>query len=460
MVTADTFSRVSKVWVDHGSSLEEAQLRRRALRVALACGDEIRGSRTLQAAFLTAVATATRCFPGAVALENAALLERTPSLSPGVQRTLLDDVRELGLPATEAYDCVIETRRILFGSVPAHDSDLQVTFDGWIGAVGPAAHLSRLSERERTPLAGVLSGAQAVAELFFAVSEAHPEASFRVVARSLWRPDLGKSEPDAVGPLMDYVPAEFWISGLGHLGQAYCWTIGLLPFSDCERVHIALNDFDRVVDANVETGLLTRRTDVGRRKTRVVAQWLENRGFATTLVERAFDEHVRRQERDPRLALFGFDGTGPRAAIESPGFPYVIDTGVGGTRDSYDSIATFTFPHPSLKAATIWAHGESDEHAERAQRLAQSNAFYQRFRRLKGCGEIELAGTAISVPFVGAAAAAFALAEAGRAVLGGPRVGSGVVRLATPSADVLRVLQDDHGGSNAVLLRAQNAASA
>jgi hypothetical protein len=265
---------------------------------------------------------------------------------------------------------------LLFGSAAAKSADdLQVSFDGWIAAVGPVERFGRLSERERSPLAGVLGGAQAVAELFFALTGIHVEASLRVVARSLWRPDLDVLNPQGVGPTMDYLPAEFWIAGLGHLGQAYCWTIGLLPFADRERVHIILNDFDRVVEANVETGLLTRNTDVNRLKTRVVANWLEQRGFETNLVERAFDEHLRRQDRDPRLALFGFDGNGPRWAIEAPGFEYVIDSGIGGTRESFDSIATFTFPHPSLRAATLWPSGVMpEERRKRAHRLAVSNA--------------------------------------------------------------------------------------
>jgi hypothetical protein len=434
MVTPDTFSRISKVWIDSGSSLVDANIRRRAVQVRLACGEEIRGSRTLQAAFITAAATAGRCFPGSVELENPELLQQTPSPFERNSRSLWDELHDLGLlGGSDARNRI--GRRLLFGSAAAiSGSDLRVSFDGWIAAVGPVERFERLTERERSPLAGVLGGAQAVAELFFAAVGVHAEAALRVVARSLWRPDLDISNPQGVGPTMDYLPAEFWISGLGHLGQAYCWTIGLLPFSDRAGIHIVLNDFDRVVEANIETGLLTRRTSINRLKTRVVAEWLEERGFETNVVERAFDEHFRRQESEPRLALFGFDGNGPRWTIESPGFEYVIDTGVGGAHDSFDTIATFTFPHPSLKAATLWpSNAPHEERAKRVRRLAVSNAFYQEFGRTHRCGEIELAGTSVAVPFVGAAAASLALAEACRSVLGGIKIGSAVARLSTPA---------------------------
>jgi hypothetical protein len=454
MVTQDTFSRISKVLVDSGSSLEEADSRRRTGRIELACGEEIRGSRTLQAAFITAAATAGRCFPGSVEVENPEVLEKTPSPFGQDNQSLWDEVRDLGLTVVSADARV--TRRLLFGSAAVTGGDdLRVSFDGWIAAVGPAERFDRLGERERSPLAGVLSGAQAVAELFFSLTGIHAEASLRVVARSLWRPDLDVLNPEGVGPTMDYLPAEFWISGLGHLGQAYGWTIGLLPFSARERVHIVLNDFDRVVEANVETGLLTRHSDINRLKTRIVANWLEERGFETKLVERAFDEHLRRQDRDPRLALFGFDGNGPRWATESPGFEYVIDTGLGGARENFDTIATFTFPHPSLTAATLWPSGAlPEERGKRGRQLAASNAFYQDFGRTHRCGEIELAGTSVAVPFVGAAAASFTLAEAVRSLLGGIRMGSSVTRLSTPSGDVFRPIAEP---KSAPLIRAEPA---
>jgi hypothetical protein len=453
VITRDTFSRISKIWVDRGTSVGDADQRRRVLRVLIMPGNELVGSRTLQAAFITAAAVASRCFPHALVAADAEALARAASpFRP--ELSLRDELLALGVPVTRDLN-QSKQQRLLFGTVPAEEGDLQITFDGWIARVGPSEASCRLPERERMPIAGVLAGAQAVAELFFRMAGIHPEAATRIVARSLWRPDLDSCDPEAVGPRLEQLPSEYWISGLGHLGQAFCWVIGLLPFAFRPGVKIVLNDFDAVVEANVETGLLTRVSDVGRLKTRVVASWLEERRFATRLVERAFDEHMRRQRDDPRLALFGFDGTGPRWAIEAPGFGHVIDCGVGGTSDNFDAIATSTFPHPSLSAASVWKEDDPEDRFNRARRLADGNEFYREYARQHRCGEIELAGASVAVPFVGAAAASFALAEAARAVNGGVRIGSGVIRLASMSSDGFRLVPSGYDAAHAPAIRAQ-----
>jgi len=84
-----------------------------------------------------------------------------------------------------------------------------------------------------------------------------------------------------------------WIIGLGHLGQAYLWTLGLLPYAQPEDVQLVLQDFDTLVDANDSTSLLTTRTLLGEKKTRAMARWCEGRGFQTALQERHFRGNFR-----------------------------------------------------------------------------------------------------------------------------------------------------------------------
>jgi len=50
------------------------------------------------------------------------------------------------------------------------------------------------------------------------------------VGISLWRSDLHCLDDSAGGPGVTLLPNKFWLLGLGHLGQAYIWNIGLLPF--------------------------------------------------------------------------------------------------------------------------------------------------------------------------------------------------------------------------------------
>ena len=56
----------------------------------------------------------------------------------------------------------------------------------------------------------------------------------------------------ALGMQVEFLPREFWALGLGHLGNAYLWSLATLPYPQSRRdVEIFLNDFDRVEPENV-----------------------------------------------------------------------------------------------------------------------------------------------------------------------------------------------------------------
>ena len=54
-------------------------------------------------------------------------------------------------------------------------------------------------------------------------------------------------------------------------------------------------------------------------KTRVLAEWLEARGFRTVLEERRFGEWIRRAQEEPGVALCGVDNALARASLERLG---------------------------------------------------------------------------------------------------------------------------------------------
>ena len=146
-----------------------------------------------------------------------------------------------------------------------------MTFDGWIAKTGPGAAVERLPEREYCSLSGVLAAALAVAEVFFSFAEISLEACRRPVALSLWRPDLDANDPAALGVPVQFLPGDMWVLGLGHLGNAYLWSIATLPYVDSGAVELFLDDFDRVVAENTDTGILFSGAHVGRYKTRTCA---------------------------------------------------------------------------------------------------------------------------------------------------------------------------------------------
>lgn len=66
------------------------------------------------------------------------------------------------------------------------------------------------------------------------VSDGTPVAGKRSVSLSLWEPapNVDWLEEDDREPEIAYLPNQLWLIGLGHLGQAYLWGLGLLSFSD------------------------------------------------------------------------------------------------------------------------------------------------------------------------------------------------------------------------------------
>lgn len=420
-------SRISKLWVDRDQlKIVDVQAMRERNTITLLCGADVRESRTLQLAVLTAASIASRCFPGAVqivlddALTDAGLL--VPPLLSG---SFADALAALVGPENllRSGDSV-RGKLVLFGTTAAQTTALRVTFDGWISQVGPAAITPRLPERPFCALAGVLAGALAVAELFLDFAELNIAATRRAVALSLWRPDLPAVHPDAQGPQVEVLPKELWLLGLGHLGNAYLWSLAALPYAMPDEVVLYLTDFDRVEIENFETGLLFTPQDEGQLKTRICSRWLETRLFRTRLIERPFDTDFRRRRTppqvEPAIALCGFDSNEVRRKLPWADFDLVVDSGLGGTKDNFETIGFHTWPNPRA-AEELWPDPSPEERAIEAQetdRVAQGNAAYEELGD-NVCGRAALVGKSVAVPFVGVTAATLVLAETLRILHGG-----------------------------------------
>jgi len=418
-------SRISKVLVDRVEiTTEEALARRELYRITLYCGPDIAQSRTLQLAVLTAANIANRCFPGAIRIALDPRLARTPLLlCPFLEDTfgqaLVGLLGPYALIDSSRFEH--EGRALIFGNAPSTQGALRVTFDGWIAKVGPAKTIDALPQREYCSLSGVLAGTLAISELFLSFADLNIEAGRRTVGLSLWRPDLDINDSDALGVQVEFLPREFWALGLGHLGNAYLWSLATLPYPEFGAGEIFLNDFDRVEPENAETGLIFNVKDAGSYKTRVCSQWLEDRGFQTRLVERRFDSTFRCRDDEPRMAFCGFDSNPARRDLATARFLRVMESGLGGTTDNFDTISFHTLPNPR-RAEELWPDLSPEEEIrqrEHWERMARENPAYSLLDNNE-CGRAGLAGKSVAVPFVGAAAATLVVAEAIRILHAGP----------------------------------------
>lgn len=423
----DGLNRSAKLFIDRGAAatVEEATDRLHAFRMHLFIGETASASPTHQAALLTALNCGRRTFLGGVTVSGVLNTPLELPIVPG--RTLADAVR--ALQGTVVEEIPEGVPLVVIGLPPAVVSAgfaVRTTFDGWRGGFVPIG-ASALEERVDYAPSGVLAGALAVSEVF-AHFDGDAMAGYRSVGMSLW--DMAASadwtSPASDGPVPTMFPSDFWVIGLGHLGQAFLWTIGLLPFADPTKVRVFLQDVDKAGKSTESTSVLTFAGDVGRLKTRICADWAEARGFETGLVERRFAGDFRVGHDEPLLALCGVDNPQARAILEGAGFATVFEAGLGSGVGDFRLIRTHSFP-ASTSAGKIWADEANLEEIGRADGsvdIGDRPPAYANLRDrgdLDECGLTRLAEVAVGAPFVGMVAAAVLISQTVRMVSDGAR---------------------------------------
>lgn len=415
--TADTMHRLAKLALDSGEATSPEQalelFSRYRLRIHLGRGwaDSLAG----QACFLTTLATATRAFLGGV--------EVSGDLDPELQVPLFEGsvakrvIAELGGTVTANPTADVPTL-VLGHWIEAQRPQfcVQMQWDAWRAAIAPASQGEPLRCADDNPLAGVAAAALGVNEAFLHIRGDLPTAGHRTVGLSLWNPfavDDWRADTHR-GPELKYLPSALWLIGLGHLGQAYAWTLGMLPYPRTARPHLVLQDFDKAAESNLSTCLLLTAGDLGKRKVRLVAQRLEAVGFATDMVERRFGPGHQVLADEPTTALFGVDNVAARRDLDSAGFSLVVEAGLGSGFRDFRNVRTHTFPG-SRRATEIWSASDA------AQKAVDLNSVYQKLadERDDLCGMTQLASRAVATPFVGALAATLVLAEVIRPLHGG-----------------------------------------
>ena len=407
---ADSLHRLMKHAIDSDSAgtVEEAEKMFRGYRLALEIDGEVVSNPVDQAALLTAVAVGRRVFLGGVTV--AGDLGAPLEVPLPIGDTLCDAVVALG---GQAGGCPERrTPTVVVGGTPTGRREgfcVRTAAAGWRGGIMPINSEVEPASGPSMPLAGMLAGALAVNEAYLHVSGG-AVAGRRVVGLSLWEPQSesdwltkGPSEPD-----LAYLPSDLWLIGLGHLGQAYLWGLGLLPYCEPADVSLVLQDVDTVTCSTESTSILTDSGMVGRKKTRMMAEWAESRGFKTSIHERLFDAEFRRQDgKEPAVALCGLDNAEGRRALDQVGFDLVVEAGLGHGHRDFRKIRLHTLPG-SRPASEIWrsspSAGENIEERRAYWRLLSEGV-------LDRCGVTLLAGKTVGAPFVGAVAATLALSE-------------------------------------------------
>lgn len=432
MTDADRLHRTAKQLLESGQArtMPEAEAILQTLILQIDVGPQITESVAAQAALMTAVNAGARTFLGGVRVrtEDDAPLSEGWGAGKTSSQTIVELGGEVVRHLDDAHPTIVigEPGRTSTGSAVMHTA-----WSGWSGGV--------LEGRPGPPgapgiaLAGVVAGALGVCEAFQRCCGSIL-ATRRDIGISLWKPDADWLAPEAAGPRVAFLPTALWLLGLGHLGQAYAWSLGLLPYTNPAALSVYLMDTDALVEGNLASGLLSLEEDVGKRKTRVVARRLQSRGFKTAIVERLFDEHTHPTSQEPSIALAGFDSPEPRRLLGRAGFGRVIDGGLGGGVLDYLRIAIHTFPS-QLDSAEQFdstrravARG-SDPYEDELERLVEMGAT----RAEAQCGITEIAGISVAAAFVGAIAAALVIADVLRSLHEGSEPAIVSLDLRTPT---------------------------
>lgn len=396
---ADSFHRLMKLLVDSGecATLEDALTIFSGYGVRLILSDEVACSPAQQIIALTVINAAARSFQGNVQVSGSTNVVLT---LPGFEGIRLSQF-ESWVGVNPACRPTNAWPTIYIGACDdtAVGKVLVLWTSGWTFGIGGQAPSA--DAMEAFAPACVAAGALAVSEAFSMLRCDNPYAGRRAVSFSLWSMKNDAAQPpEKTSTTLD---GGLWCVGLGHLGQAYCWTLSLM--ADMVTGPLVLQDSDIVTPSTLTTSVLSAPADIGRKKTRVVADWMEHRGLETRLVERRFDAATRVTVGEPMTALFGVDNLSARRACEAAGFSLVLDAGLGSGYKDFRSLRVRCFPGASF-ADRIWAAD--------AETITKPLAPAYEAMLAAGndpCGVTTLATRAVGAPFVGCYASAVLIAE-------------------------------------------------
>jgi hypothetical protein len=357
-----------------------------------------------QAALLTVAECGVRMFPGGVYL--AASFGEPTVVGQFGRWPMRRHLELVGCRTTAAPEHAItlhvglDRRRIRRG--------VRCWADGWTGLVGPDA--PDIPLQSGNEIGGALAGALGIGEAFRSAVLGDKLACRRTSKLSALSPGS-----DEVGEIdLAYLPAVYWLLGLGNLGQAALWMIGLLPYEDPKSVSLFLQDADASEAGNLPIQILAKPGWIGRMKARSAARWADDRGFRTTIIENRFAAGGFRSAGEPGLALVGVDNLATRRAAAGSNFDLVLDAGLGATAPEIFDIRVHGFPGVR-SPAQAWP--EPEQQSERP--LDQTLRDLVDAGRIDQCGALTIAGRSLGVPSSAVAAAAIQVAQACRAVSDG-----------------------------------------
>ncbi len=396
----------------HNLSIEEAVERMKKSSVFLIADDKIKTSLTLQIAFITTINISVRVFKGTVCIQ---MPDDTPNLLPFKQKSFNKLVKSFGAQKKSPGK---KDLKILFGIECYDNNCIESISSGWRGGINfyNQKRVVLNDSQSKIPLGAILSASLATFYAFCKHFELIDNIKLMNTGLSLWNLNAGINWFNNAneGPENVYLPGEIWMLGLGHLGQAYSWTIGLLPNKNPSECLFLLQDADVIGEENVGSQVLCNIEDIGRPKTRVCLEFLEQFGLKTQIIEKPYIEGDSNQfwmENFPVL-LNGVDNIEARKGISKDNIKFYLDGATNGMFSLFDSFTMKNVFQISENLDEIWK-------SDNTKNNILNKNLYDRYEKEHGCGVIGKTG--ISAPFVGTFGSTIIISELLRAFNGGKK---------------------------------------
>jgi molybdopterin/thiamine biosynthesis adenylyltransferase len=342
---------------------------------------------------------------------NCLLPSAIPNLLKLKSVNFTDLATKYGGSITDKYPDKSEIK-ILFGVECYDENCIEATSSGWRGGVNFFEEKRVIFENAKNPVSlGPVAAASLACYFAFCKIFRVNEMNFGInTGISLWNLNsasewyLDKND----GPQQPHVPRNVWALGLGHLGQAYLWTLGLMPIDEPSKVLFLLQDDDIVGEENIGSQVLCSSSDIGFPKTRACLHFLESLNFKTQIIEKRFLPGNSEENwiKSFTFLLNGVDNIETRKCIDKRNLKLFLDGATNGSSALFDSFTMKNVTRIEKDQSVIWPEEMSD-------RPLHKN-LYDRYEKENKCGIITNIG--VSVPFIGLFGSVFIISELLRAL--------------------------------------------
>ncbi|MDD2305195.1 MAG: ThiF family adenylyltransferase [Prolixibacteraceae bacterium] len=379
---------------EHNIEVEDAIAKMNQSSIYLLADESIKNSFSIQLAFLTAVNISHRVFLGGVICQ---IPQNTPNLLKLDSSNFNDLVSKFG-GVNSLVDPTKKDIKILFGIECFDEFCVESISSGWRGGVNFFNQKRIVLEETNSKISfgPIVSASLVCYDAFCKVFQINADGIDLNFEISLWNLNSGedwhKSENE--GPEKPYLPRNIWTLGLGHLGQAYLWTLGFMPFENLNQVQVLLQDADIVQPENIGSQVLCFEENIRKPKTRACMNFLEGLNFRTQIIEKPFIKGDCEQEwaENYPFILNGVDNVKTRKSINKASFKLFIDGATNGQFDLFDSFTMRNISFIQKDPDSIWPQENEDE-------VIFLKNLYHKYEKEHTCGK--LANIGISTPFVG-----------------------------------------------------------